>query len=481
MMCFSGMSVLFALIAIEMGGYAFWRHDAWGYVPDKWLDLRENLRWLAPFLHMGLSGMPNPLAWVLSMGLLYYVALTFGLRFVSGTDLNRMLVAAFAFLAVINPAVVGQLGWPVHSFAALLLLSIGAWFTRRHESLVVMVVSTIIVSAVLQGVAFLALFFAVPSFVSSRLLPVRRIMIRSICILLLWALAVLVAYLLGRLSQLIAFGEMAPFPDWRLPNPARSAADLLRNFLVNVERFDGFMTRVYDMGEFWVLLAPVMVVAWASWRVNRSQSVAIVSTALLAVFLASAPYIFTIPIGTYIPERTNVGLGLAVMLLCLLLLVWVKENAHEWSGVISALILAAMIYHPFSTSYRNTAYFSQVTRDIVSSIEQLAQMSQVLGPELIVIKAGSGELLWPVDYSTVLAGRPLMIEGFSEEQRIARAFETVGYKEKLLWCTEATRRHVNDARCDDEADRIYVSCATANPAFCSAPYDRAKAFWYLRM
>lgn len=460
--------VMLGVIALNVSGYGYWRHDAWSYTRNELHEFRENGRWLSPMAHHLFREVPNFVAWCLSIGMAWWYAFFFSRRFFDGTG-TRLATTVIPFLLVLQPGLMEQLNWPNHTLAAVSILLLVAAAFRKKGSLAACALATILTFGILQSFSFAPVLMAIPSLQEARHMSRRGLIRRLGAIWITWILSFVAALLVARVLQVAYFGEVPEFPAWRLPDPARDIFGLIDNLFNNFLQFSSDLFRVYGAFTVLILLAGFYV-ASMSWR-SRDPNSAIMSVWLFVtgIALMASMYVVLASHGFTIALRTTFNFGFGMVAIGAAAWAAALETNEKWLSLATrgnVILLAAL---PGWVSYNNTAWFAAFTEEIVSSIEEIEPEGTA---SRIVINLVDDDERWVPDFNAQLFGTNRFMEGLGTSMRIVPAFRELGYR-RITRCRPDDIREI----CRDGAMPNWRHCSDRNPDICSAGIRTG--IWYI--
>jgi hypothetical protein len=471
------LALFVLLLSTTAWGYGFWRHDAWGYRTDGLREFHESGRWLAFLLHGVLKQIPHLVAWYAALFSFSLFVFLFLRRFLAGTGAPLILILVLTLAAVIHPGLMSQLNWPVHSLATFFPLAVFALLTRKNSSLFVVFLATILLFPILQSYAFLALLFGLPSYAQVSLLKPGKLFLRFATLLVVWIGAIAIAHLVSRFAQLHYFGSVPAMPNWRNPNPANDARELMLNLLHNTQVYWEHLSLSYSSVALWVLgtaFVLVLMATAASGPGRRAQHLAILGS--VALIVSFSVYLFTSPVGTDIPFRSSGTMGIALALMLAALFAGaggLLPNTALRANLLAAFVLLLTV-KPFALAHANMQWFAAQTSNIREALAEVAERPPAEVP-LVLIDATHAPL-WPEDAVRHLREQPLVFESIDSRMRIAPAFVELGYP-AISWCLDTGV--TAPAPCQAFNVRELAPCATVNPRLCSGGYSD-DGIWYVR-
>lgn len=465
------------LLATTAWGYGFWRHDAWGYRADGLREFQESARWLAFLLHGHMKQVPHLVAWYAALFSFAVFVFLFLRRFLAGTGAPLILILLLTFTALIQPGLMSQLNWPIHSLTAFLPLAILAFATHRNSSLWVVFVATILIFSILQSYAFLALLFGIPSYVQLGSLRPGALIRRFAMLLVVWIGSIGIAHVVSRLAQIQYFGRVPAMPRWRAPDPATDLVELVLNLSENIHVFRVHLSESYLSIAVFLLGAAIIIVFIAKTIVApRKHALYFAVLSGVAALLSFSVYLFTSPVGTFIPFRASGTLGMALAFLLALLFAGagsIVPNAALRSNLLAVFVLL-LTAKPFALAYANMQWFAAQSGGIREALAEIAERPAE-DVSLVLIDSTHAPL-WPTDGVRHLGKQPLVFEPIDSRMRIAPAFAELGYN-KILWCFETGASAPEP--CQQFNFLEFAACASGNPRLCSAGYSH-DGVWYVR-
>ena len=471
------LTLFLLLLATTAWGYGFWRHDAWGYRTDGLREFHESGRWLAFLLHGVMKQIPHLAAWHAALFSFALFVFLFLRRFLAGTGAPLILILALTLAALVQPGLMSQLNWPIHSLATFLPLAVFAILTRKNQSLLVVAIATILLFPILQSYAFLALLFGVPSYAQVRLLEPGRLFLRFATLFVVWIGSIGIAHVVSRFAQLHYFGSVPPIPNWRNPSLAGNPRELLVNLYHNTRFYWEHVSQSYSSTALLVLgtaLALVFMAKAVSGPGRRAPHFAVVSGVALVV--SFAVYLFTSPVGADIPFRSSGATGIALALMLAALFAGaggLLPNTALRANLLAVFVLL-LVLKPFALAHANMQWFAAQTSNIRDALSEIAERPPEEVP-LVLIDATHAPL-WPEDPTRHLGQQPLVFESIDSRVRIAPVFTELGYA-AISWCLDTGK--TAPAPCQAFNARDLALCANVNPRLCSGGYSDDGA-WYVR-
>lgn len=471
----AALVVMCITIGIEVLQVGFWRHDAWGYTNTEFPEFHSNARWAAPFAHYLFGWIPHSVAWLASMAMLWMYFYIFLCRFFGSDEQRyRPIILALPCAFVLQPGLLAQLFWPLHSLCAIAPLFLASCFTRTRHNYLAFFVGTVASFSVLQTFAFLAIFMAIPGLKALQETTTRQLARQLVTIWALWVASILLSAFLAKALQYAYFGEVPKLEDWRGPKPAASFADLLMN--AN-EKYHQFISHFGTVAGGLGLAFTPMVLAAITVAFNlKHKSETLLSAWLLitGLILSAAIYIATIPDGVFISTRTTLLYGGGAILFFLCLATTLRRKAAPLVSLIPALVALAFV-HPYTITRANADWFHTFTDDVATAIDELEEgpPNQVDKVVINIQDVSPQQGVWPVNYDHILPWEMRYVEGMNQTSRIHPAFLEKGY-DNIIWCNSDT----NNPDCEELKRLDYNHCSSANPSFCSAGITDRK--WHLR-
>ncbi len=472
------------VLAFLAGEYGFWRHDAWGYTKSEFLEFSENARWLAPIFHSATKDIPHYLAWLLCMAMAWGYGYVFMRRFLAGSRLeNKALLYSVPFVVIFQPGLMEQLGWPIHTLAAIFLLFLFALLSRNKASLLSSGVATVLVFAILQTFSFLAVLLAVPGYNTLLGMKKLKIVMTFFGILVFWGASILVSWLVSKLAQYVYFGSLPGLPEWRSAHPVKSPLDLHNNVVNNLVDFVEHVTFIYSP---WIFLAVVsiFVALGVALFVKRKLRELVIAASILALgvcFLLSV-YVFTAPMGTIIADRTTFTFGVAFFLAAIAFYVAMAalDLNEKWVFPASIAFVLLVSLQPMYLSYVNVKWYTAFSSDFVNALQEVEEGSPRDLKGVVVEISEYAEKIewdrWPIDYSHVRPDKYKFMESLNSPGRLGRAFYELGYDE-VHFC--GGKEPGDPAKCKLVEGVSFERCARSNPRICSGGISDNR-YWLLR-
>ncbi|MFC3282759.1 hypothetical protein [Litchfieldella rifensis] len=472
------------ILAVHVGEYGFWRHDAWGYTKSEFLEFSENARWLAPIFHSVTKDMPHYLAWLLCMAMAWGYGYVFLNRFLAGSQLeSKTFLYAVPFVVIFQPGLMEQLGWPIHTLAAIFLLFLFSLLSRNKASWLLSGIATILVFGILQTFAFLAVLLAVPSYKTLLHMKKVKVVMTFFGILIFWGFSILVSWLISKLAQYVYFGSLPGLPEWRSAHPVKSPLDLYNNVMTNLADFVEHVTFIYSP---WLLLTVVaiFVLLGVALFVKRKLQELVIASLLLVLgtcFLLSV-YVFTAPMGTIIADRTTFTFGVALFLVAIAFYVAMSslDLDKKWIFPASIAFVLLVSIKPMYLSYINVRWYTAFTSDFVNALLEVEEGSSRNLKGVVVEISEYAEKIewdrWPIDYSHVRPDRYKFMESLNSPGRLGRAFYELGYDE-VHFC--GGKEPGDPGKCKLVEGVSFERCARSNPRICSGGISD-NGYWLLR-
>lgn len=472
------------VLAVFVGEYGFWRHDAWGYTNSEFLEFSENGRWLAPVVHNYMKHMSHYAAWLLCMAMAWGYGYVFLKRFLAGSRMeSRAFLYAAPFVVIFQPGLMEQLGWPIHTLAAIFLLFLFALLSRNKASLLSSGIATILVFSILQTFAFLALLIAIPNYKTFLSMKKIKMAMVFLGLLMFWGFSILVSWAISKLAQYVYFGSLPGLPEWRSAHPARTPLELYNNVMNNLVDFVEHMAFIYSP---WILLAVVSIfiaLGVALFVKRKLQDLVIVSLLLvLGVCLLLSVYVFTAPMGTIIADRTTFTFGVAFFLVAIAFHVAMGslDLNRRWIFPASIAFIFLVSLKPMYLSYLNVRWYTAFTSDFVDALQEVEEGSpQDLKGVVVEISEYAEKIewdRWPIDYSHVRPDKYKFMESLNSPGRLGRAFYELGYDE-IHFC--GGKEPGNPEKCKLVEGVTFERCASSNPRICSGGISN-NDYWLLR-
>ncbi len=463
-------SLLFLLAvvkyAIIVSDYGFWRHDAWGYTRSEHNEFLQNGRWLTTLLHHYLKYIPHYVAWCMSIILYWYVGYAVSKKYLLDLDdQSRVLPIILPSLLIINPGLLFQLNWPIHSLASISVLAIMAYAHDKVPVTRLIILGTVALYAINQAFVFVTLLFLIPKrdFFSFR--SRKEIILQLSKRIGIWLIAIILGWVISKIIQFIAFGNIPPMPVYRASQPATSLIQFIENITINSSLFSKhFIIFASEEGAYLLLLtlivATIACIRKSSFiRIESIPQYVVLVLFAFALFLSI--YIITAPLGVRIPFRTTFIFGPAS--LCLALALYSITRSQVF------VLIAALIYltPPHFLVMANLNWYMQFSSDVVKSITEIEEVSPRLIKGVVIdVSDLKSNKPWPVNYNDILLRQRLVMENLRGHNRLARAFKELGYI-KTTWCGEKKKALTNTECSKLKQIQSFPKCAKTNPKICS--------------
>lgn len=460
------------LITGNVIDYGFWQFDSWAYTTNEMAEFKYNGRWLTPFLHSNLYFIPPLLAWFWAIISLYYYFHTFVKRFFDGLSVSIFLLLILPFLTIISPALMAQLNWPIHSLAALLILSIGAYFTKKNSNLKVLFIITIFTFAVLQSFAFMTIFLAIPSYLILSEMSKTEFIKKVFIIIFVWLISILIAYLLTKMIQYMYFGEFPPLPDWRITHRVNNANDLIINILHNIKLSLRHLNIYFSPYIGTVLVLFLFMISFSFYKKYYVSLRISIFLVIVSLGLLLSIYLTTAVAGTAIPFRATFLFGQSLLLLFIALYVLIinYRNSKVLNNIL-IIVFFIIIIKPFLIAYYNTMWYKDRSFDIKNTFQELALQSTRSIKKIIIDRKNTKDSnSWSLNYSDSLANQPLIMQ----PPRLKTAFTELGYNGPIVWCSKNTK----NKECKETDTIVYEKCSYINPDVCTA--SDSNSTWFLK-
>ncbi|WP_299593135.1 hypothetical protein [uncultured Microbulbifer sp.] len=446
---------------IQALGMGFWRPDAWGYSVDELSEFRGSQRWLAPFFHHYLRELPLAVGWIcfiLGWWVLgYRVAKNY-----LGANACWMLASTVALVFVINPSLIGQSFWPLHSLAALIILLLMDQLRGSVSKFVLIPVGTVCLYAILQSFAFLTLIFLLPTKKELEVASLGWLLKRGMYDLSLWVGSLVAGVLVAKLAQLIYFGEITGLLPHRNLRPVATVSDLIGNLIHNLEVFWHHFLGAYSL--FGILTFSVLVfggVALIAWKRGDRSGVAklLAVMAFYSLPLALGVYLITAPLGSLISFRSGFGAGCAIFIALLVSQLVVSDRRFLYLCMFSLLIPA------FGLSYANFKRFSVGTGEIVATISEF-NWRGADKPNVYIV---SSKAEWPITWEYSTRYYPKLYGRYQTAERSKGAFWELGLPEPI-WCVNEKRKKYKGI-CEELRKPPSANCSKLNSRICVKKID----------
>jgi hypothetical protein len=309
-------------------------NDEVHYFASIQFQLVEDGRWLNYLLFRILTSVPLPIWSLLYLGLFWLVSY----RLARLATLDKPFGALVASALVLSTPVLEMSLWPASFVPALLVTCVAlALHARGARYPVIYVVSGILYFGTIQ-----TLYFALPLLFLPRFLDAGQSMRARNMLLfkhMLWwvagsAAGVLCMSVMLRVLIDIWFPQPAA---WRQANPVEDLSSLLQNMAMVTDRFRFFLQRMLFLGGVtWTLAGVILAVALLRLRAAPAQVPALLAfSAVLISF-----FVFTVPMGTLIQQRSLMAMAVAVLIGLALL-----PGRSAVGRLFSAALLLNFAYH----------------------------------------------------------------------------------------------------------------------------------------
>lgn len=309
-------------------------NDEAHYFGSVHFQLVEDGRWLNYLLHRFLTSVPLLIWSLLYLGLFWAVSY----RFARIATLDQYLGASVASVLVLSTPVLEMSLWPASFVPALLLTGLAlVMHARGVRYPVIYLVSGVLLFGSIQTLYFALPLLYLPQFLdTSQTLRERSVLLFKH---MLWWVAgsaagvVCMSLMLGLLSDI-----WFPQPGaWRQVNPVHDLGSLVDNVHMVAGRFRFFLQRLLFLGGVtWALVPVILGVMVLRLRAAPPQVPALLL--LFAVLISF--FVFTIPMGTLIQQRSLMAMAVAALIGLAML-----PGRSAAGRLFSALLMLNFAYH----------------------------------------------------------------------------------------------------------------------------------------
>jgi hypothetical protein len=297
-------------------------------------QLVEDGRWLNYLLHRFLMSVPLPIWSLLYLGLSWVVFY----RLARIATLDQPFGALVASVLVLSTSTLEMSLWPASFVPALGLTCLAlVMHARGVRYQVIYIVSGILLFGTIQTPYFALPLLFLPQFLDTS----QSVRARSILLfkhMLWWVAGSVVGVMCMSLMLAVLADIWFPQPGaWRQANPIGSFSSLFANLMTVYDRLKFFVARLLFLGGAdWSLLPVIVAVALLRVRAARAQVPALL---LLSAVIGSF-FVFSIPMGAIIQQRSLLAMTVAVLIGLAML-----PGRSAAGRVFSAVLLLNFAYH----------------------------------------------------------------------------------------------------------------------------------------
>lgn len=290
-----------------------------------------------------------------------------------------------------------------------------------------------------------------------------------------WFGSIVLAYLISKLIQFIYFGRLVPIASWRHPKYIHNSHNLINNITSSYLSF----LELFESYSYYCLIVLITII-YLFFIIyvysTRSKTVARASTFIFicALLVTISSYLITLPIGTRVPFRAaHFGFGIMLLYVAIDILGYSARKHQKKIQFFIVIIFSVIVAKSSLLSYYNSLWAMQVTNDVKNAINE-TRTQDIKTIDKIVISIKSKDY-WKLSYDDLMNGYPLFLSGFISlnNHRIKRAFDELGYKNKIEWCDNNL---TNSEDCQKINNMIFPKCSTINTDVCGLT---VKSIWYI--
>lgn len=418
------LCVLYGLIIYQAMNYGFWRHDDISYLYNYDNKFLEEGRWLNYVFFDGLSRTDPKIWWAVNFVLVACFLWFLVCRYCEDR-LSRVLLLGTLLAA---PGLYALMNWPGMMALLSLLLVLSALVVDRIPYPVFLLVFSILSF----GVNSLAIYFLPMFYLHKRFDTWRSGVIWWSQFVLWWGLSFVVGYGVANLLVWLRFGKTIELAAWRQPHPASSFEQLFENLVRNARLFEKHVSDFFPFFEFLVAGAAVFVTIAIIRQTPRSSWSALCVFVTMGFAMAITHYVISLKHGIAISHRTvfSVYWGGVLAFWGLTFL--------GWRPLIGILMFGLIGLPAWYASYSQVAWFSQTTRRIVATVQQVMP-APLQTYKRVIIDARDFEGFYARQIDSLPVRPGSSFEHLNEHYRWAAALSEQGASGTLL-CTGVEKR-----------------------------------------
>lgn len=439
---------LYAVIAFNVLGYGFWRHDGLPYLESYESRLITEGRWVNFLLFDLLRAVPQEAAWIISFSCFAWFFYFISMRVLENRD--HAVLAAAAFMA--TPALFAQLNASVTILPAALLLALSTLLVDRVRYAILIPLLSVLNFGMYSWIIYLfPLLYLDRRFTASR---ARWIWwTKFVCV---WALSFVAGFIFANMLVFRFTGTGIQIADWRQPDPATDfgglAANIGDNFLQIPVHVANLLPAVIPL----LVAGLILVIRFP--RQERRWEIAGLFT-VIGLTLVVCHYVIVAPAGITIQYRTLVPVHVGLTLIFLSLYFVADRRAVV---VLGFLLIGLPAWY---ASYRNVHWFCETSSAIRADVRRHFPEGSHAYAGIIVDTAQFRDY-----YRRVTAQAPdrygEFFEGLNTPYRWVRALTEEGF-ENVELCPAAQGRprsrkclktlaNFRQSACDDDPASICV-------------------------